>query len=113
MNVSKLVTTGLILGASVLGASSPAAAFAALPAIDEPRIALDYSDLDLSTADGIEALHRRIVLAARRVCSTPNQADLRIKELARECRAQAIEAAVRSIGNAELAAVHAAGRRRG
>jgi UrcA family protein len=108
MNVAKLVTTGLFLGVSLLGASASAAA----PS-DAPRIAVDYSDLDLTTRDGIEVLHRRIVNAARQVCPAPKNSDLRLKTLARECRAQAMDAAVRFIGNAELAAVHAAGRPRG
>jgi hypothetical protein len=38
---------------------------------------------------------------------------LPLKVLARACREQAIEGAVRSIGNAELAALHAAARPRG
>jgi UrcA family protein len=108
MNVAKLVTTGLFLGVSLLGASSSPAA-----QNDVPQVAVGYSDLDLTTRDGIAVLHRRIVNAARQVCPAPKNSDLQLKTLARECRAQAIDAAVRFIGNAELAAVHAAGRPRG
>ena len=110
MNVSKLVTTGLFLGVSLLCASVSAAAPSRS---DAPRVAVDYSDLDLTTRDGIDVLHRRIVLAARQVCPLPKNSDLQLRVLARECRAQAIDAAVRFIGNAELAAVHAGGRPRG
>ena len=110
MNVSKLVATGLFLGASLLCAPVNAAAPSGS---DAPRVAVDYSDLDLTTRDGIEVLHRRIVRAAHQVCPAPKNADLRLRVLARECRAQAIDAAVRFIGNAELAAAHAAARPRG
>lgn len=112
MNVAKLVTTSLIVGTSVLGASLTSAALAA-PPTDTVQLAVDYADLDLTTRDGLEVLHRRIVAAARTVCPAPRNADVKLKGLARECRTQAIEGALRSIGNAELAALHAASRSRG
>ena len=107
MNVAKLVTTSLILGASLTSAALAA------PPTNTVQIAVDYADLDLTTRDGLEVLHRRIVLAARTACPAPRNADVKLRGLARECRTQAIEGALRSIGNAELAALHAAGRDRG
>jgi UrcA family protein len=112
MNVAKLVTTSLIVGASVLGVAVSSPVLAG-PLTNTIQIAVDYADLDLTTRDGLEVLHRRIVAAARTVCPAPRNADVRLKGLARECRTQAIEGALRSIGNAELAALHAAGRDRG
>lgn len=112
MNVTKAVMTSSILGASVLLASVSSAAPAA-PLTSTTRIAVNYADLDLATRDGLVVLHRRIIAAARTVCPEPRNADVKLKGLARECRAQAIEGALRSIGNAELAALDAASRGRG
>ena len=112
MRVSKLVPPGSILVA--LLAVSASAGFPALatPAVsDGPRIEVSYDQLDLATRNGVEALHRQIVLAARTACPAPQSSDLRLRALARECRTQAIDAAVRSVGNAELTALHAARRR--
>lgn len=114
MKISKLVTANSIVGALLAVTASVGTAVAAPPASsDVVRVAVSYADLDLTTQDGIQALHRRVLVAARTVCPAPRNADVKFRGLARDCRAQAIEAAVRSIGNPALVALHTAGRQRG
>ena len=81
---------------------------------DVPVLAVDYSDLDLTTAKGVQALHRRLTTAVKRVCP---RTDVVLNALdrvaARECQKQALDRAVNEIGNADLAALHAATTTRG
>jgi UrcA family protein len=92
------------------------AAFAAEPngelAVPELRVA--YGDLDLAKPAGVQALHRRLEVAAERVCPrTDGRVKVEQRAAARECRKQALERAVRAIGSPELAALHAATTARG
>lgn len=59
-----------------------------------------FADLDISTADGAQALYERIVTAARSVC---RDADSRF---VRECRARAVANAVSGVGSPLLSAAH-------
>lgn len=114
MKGSNSIQPGSVLAA--LLAASAAAGFPALaapPFGDTTRIEVGYEHLDLATRTGLEALHRQIVSAARTACPMPQSADVRLRAMARQCRAQAVEAAVRSVGNAELTALHAASASRG
>jgi UrcA family protein len=79
-----------------------AAAFAAAPSrVGEVATkTVRFADLDLSTADGAQALYERIVTAARSVC---RDADSRV---VRECRARAVAEAVRGVGSPLLSAAH-------
>jgi UrcA family protein len=76
------------------------------------RIVVRYGDLNLASAEGARALHRRIVNAARRVCGGDSARELRLQREAAQCRKLAIARAVRDVGNAPLAAAHEARRRR-
>jgi UrcA family protein len=114
MKTWKLAWPGSILAVLLTAsASAGSPALAAPPQSDAPRIEVSYEHLDLATRAGLEALHRRILSAARTVCPAPQSADVRLRAMSRQCRAQAIEAAVRSVGNAELTALHAASGSRG
>lgn len=79
-----------------------------------PVLAVEYGDLDLTTAKGVQALHRRLTTAAKRVCP---RTDVVVNALdrvaARECQKQALDRAVNEIGNPDLAALHAATTTRG
>ena len=114
MRTDSMNRTVLALFAAV-GAIATATVVAAPATIDEvPQIAVDYSDLNLNTEEGIRVLHRRLVGAADRVCPrTDGRVKLEVKAAARECRKQALEQAVRDIGSPELAALHAATTTRG
>lgn len=60
-----------------------------------------FGDLDLSTAPGAQALYDRIRIAARDVCR--DSASYRAMH---ECRAAAVEGAVRGVANPLLSSVH-------
>jgi UrcA family protein len=59
-----------------------------------------FNDLDLSTGAGAQTLYERIAAAARAVCRGS------VHSHVRECRARAVEDAVRAIGNPLLSSVH-------
>jgi len=106
--------TCALLGALATAAllASPAIAAAADPAADVPRVSVQYSNLDLATSAGTRALYQRIRSAARKVCPAYDPLDLEAFAASQECQQQAIARAVRQIGNARLAAVHARARAR-
>jgi UrcA family protein len=58
-----------------------------------------FKDLDLSTAEGAKALYERITMAARTVCRDAGYD-------ARDCRARAVDDAVRAVGRPLLSSVH-------
>lgn len=85
------------------------------PAMAEPVVSSDkqalqfavrYSDLDLASSEGATTLYRRIVAAAHRVCPDSGVRDARTAKAIRECREHAIQRAVDSVGNPQLAAVY-------
>lgn len=85
------------------------------PAMADPAVASDkqalqtavrYSDLDLASSEGAATLYRRIVAAAQRVCPDSGVRDARSTQAIRECRAQAIQRAVDSVGSPQLAAIY-------
>jgi UrcA family protein len=59
-----------------------------------------FKDLDLSTAEGAQTLYERITMAARIVCRDAGYTQ------ERECRARAVDDAVRAVGRPLLSSVH-------
>ena len=59
-----------------------------------------FKDLDLSTAEGAQALYERISSAARIVCRDASSREVR------DCRARAIDDAVRAVGRPLLSSAH-------
>jgi len=59
-----------------------------------------FKDLDLSTAEGAQKLYQRITVAARVVCRDAHYTEIL------ECRAQAVDEAVRSVDRPLLSSVH-------
>jgi UrcA family protein len=59
-----------------------------------------FKDLDLSTGDGAATLYERITAAARIVCRDAVYTEVR------ECRARAVDEAVRTVGSPLLSSVH-------
>lgn len=59
-----------------------------------------FKDLDVSTANGAQALYGRISAAAREVCRAESYATVR------GCRAQAVDQAVQRVGNPLLSSIH-------
>lgn len=73
-------------------------------AIDTPpSMTVKYGDLDLTTQQGISTLYHRLSIAAERVCPAVDNQNLSALRHARACQSEAIERAVRSIGNPMLA----------
>ena len=73
---------------------------------DVPRLEVAYGDLDLTNAEGVKALLRRLTTAAERVCPrTDGRVGLERTLAARECRKQALEQAVRRIGSPDRKSV--------
>jgi len=59
-----------------------------------------FKDLDLATAEGAQKLYERITTAAQVVCREAHYTEIR------ECRAHAVDEAVRSVGIPLLSSVH-------
>jgi UrcA family protein len=98
---SALALTALAL----LGSAAPA--FAARTSVGEIATkVVRFDDLDLATAAGAQTLYERISAAARLVCRDADYRQIR------ECRAQAVDGAVKAVRSPLLSSVHrsAAGR---
>ena len=117
MNTATFATNSARLGRiAVLVGSLLAGSLAVAPVVsaqEAPSIVVKYSDLDLSTSDGATKLYQRINAAASMVCPYQNARELTFKAIGASCRAEAVERAVRSIHNTELAAIHDEHTRRG
>jgi UrcA family protein len=89
-----ILSAAALLGwsATTLGAPSPVGSIATKT--------VKFADLDISTAEGAQALYERIVMAARSVC---RDADSKV---VRECRVRAIADAVSGVDSALLSAAH-------
>ncbi len=115
-----LVRASAALGATLITAvgatliiGAATSAFAATPADAAPTVRVSYHDLNLATEQGTLALYARIVSAADKVCRVSDIRDLHQIAAAKQCRAQALERAVRDVGNERLAAVYTARRGHG
>jgi len=101
-----MAATGLAVGLSLAGG-----AFAA-PAADLPRQAVvKYSDLNLANAAGLEALRRRINLAAREVCGPqPDIREIGDSQTYRACvtraQAQAKQPLAEAMASTRLEEIH-------
>lgn len=82
--------TKLFLIPLALGAAMPALAAEPLPV--ESRTVIT-ADLDLTTANGREALDRRLVRAAADVCGAAAQVDLDGRNAVRACRVEVLAGA--------------------
>lgn len=83
---SALVTAALILGGPLKAQTAPA----------DPQTYVSMvrtSDLDLASPAGERKLEQRLAMAAREVCGTASDVDLRGKKAVRECRKEAIDRA--------------------
>ena len=73
-----------------------------------PGIRVSYSDLDLNTASGVDALYRRINTAAQRWCEDLNlRTGSRINSGYRECVTDTVNNTVGSLNLPTLSALHA------
>ena len=69
-------------------------------------ISVKYSNAELERHDGVENVYGRIRKAARIVCDETDVRNLARRKEYLECYNRAVEAAVATIGDARLAALH-------
>ncbi len=96
----------LALAGAIVAAGMATSSFAA-SAPGAPAVAVRYDDLNLATPQGVNALYRRISLAARQVCPDFYSRDLVMVAAAKSCQAEAVAHAVNETHNAQLASLHA------
>ncbi len=99
--------------AACLLAGSLGVAGAATPANEAPSVVVSYSDLDLTTTEGVHALYSRIAFAARQVCPFDGDTQLSRVALAHACRQAAIDRAVAQVHSGQLAALNNGHAKRG
>lgn len=79
------LTTLLMPATLLLGAAFSQPAVAQTAPAHAPSVAVVHADLDLSNSADRERLQRRLRIAARQVCGTGFDFDLRSQNAAREC----------------------------
>jgi UrcA family protein len=102
-NRNKTGRIAMLVGCLLAG--SLGVAQAATPAADVPTVVVSYNDLDLSSTDGAQTLYKRISAAAHKVCPFEDTVQPLRVALNNACREAAIERAVTSVNNAQLATV--------
>jgi UrcA family protein len=88
-------------GFAVVGSTAIAA-----PHTESRAATVNYADLDLESAAGVEALYARIRSAAKKVCGTAEIRDIAARADMSACRSAAMDKAVAAVGNEALAARH-------
>lgn len=94
----KFATRSALLSACLLLGWSGSALGAGLDGLETKTV--KFKDLDISTANGAQALYGRIGAAARDVCRAESYAT------ARNCRALAVDQAVQGVGSPLLNSIH-------
>jgi UrcA family protein len=106
------MTTAIRRSLAVAGAFAAltvaTASFAAAPDVASHSVSVRYDDLNLSSPAGVNALYRRISVAARQVCPDIYSRDLNVAAAGKRCLADAVAKAVSEVNNPQLALVHAA-----
>jgi len=74
---------------------------------DAPSVQVRYDDLDLSRADGVKALYRRIRNAAENVCGAAETRSPALTRQWRDCFHTAVDDAVRTVDRPMLSSLHA------
>ena len=96
----KIATRSALLSACVLLGWSGAAVGADNGVDGFAAKTVKFKDLDISTANGAQALYGRIGAAARDVCRAESYATVR------NCRAGAVDQAVRGVASPLLSSIH-------
>ena len=89
-----VLSTLMLLGAAAAAVAAPSRVG------DVATKVVRFNDLDLSTAVGARTLYERISTAARVVCRDAAYTEMR------ECKARAVDEAVRAVGSPLLSSVH-------
>lgn len=93
MATSKLFSLP-VLAVSLLAISTPAIAGTSPAVLEWKDKAVEYVDLDLSTAKGQERLKTRVKQAVKQVCGSPRAISLRERMDQSRCEAEAIATAM-------------------
>jgi UrcA family protein len=102
MNAKPNMIVGIVLLAAAAAFAGSASAQTPNPGNSASQ-SVHYRDLNLSTAEGVQTLYRRIRLAALAGCEQIAASPPYIFE---GCTRTAITAAVRAVNNADLTAMH-------
>ena len=103
--MTRLATTMLLFGGlASLAVAGTAGALTAV--LDAPSVAVQYNSDALASDNGTRALYRRLSLAAEQVCPNPGDTRL-VSAVVKQCRQEALTAAVNKIHSQRLAALHA------
>ncbi len=97
----KLAALVAATGLAFVGSAAVAA-----PATETRQVTVNYADLNLKSAAGVEALYSRLRTASRQVCGSASGLDVASARDMRACRARALSGAVAKIDNAALNARH-------
>jgi UrcA family protein len=111
LQLTALTRTALLVGCSLVGALGVAQADT--PTDEAPSLVVRYGDLDLATDAGVQALYRRLAVAAQEVCPFEDSKSLAQVSYSHTCRAKAIARAVHDINSPRLAALQAGHSNRG
>jgi UrcA family protein len=90
------------VGAAAFGSTAQAAEQSAVV----PSITVRYADLNLNTAEGVEALYARLRAAAQKVCGHEPERALVERIDWKTCYTQALEAAVSNVKSDHLSVLH-------
>jgi UrcA family protein len=91
-----------VFGAVSFGSDAQAAEQSAVV----PSVTVRYADLNLNTAEGVEALYARLRAAARKACGPQPSRALVERIDWRTCYTAALEAAVSNVKSEQLSALH-------
>lgn len=104
--MNKILILAAATAVAALFTGSPA--FAQEPA-PSSQLIVSYADLDLSSAQGVRTLDRRLRSAVEAVCGPTSSADPRGKNQVRQCRTETLavaraerDQAIASIGNGQI-----------
>jgi UrcA family protein len=96
------------LAAGYLGLCAPVSRAAdAVPGYEPTAKMVQYGDLNLATAQGVERLYQRIVGAANEVCNAHGDRSLKNMARSQMCIRESIRSAVAAAGVPQLSALYA------
>lgn len=95
-----------LLTVTLFAAFASGAAICSAAEGNAPQSTVKYGDLNLSSAQGANALYSRIRIAAQEVCHPLDRRDMASKQLFANCVHKAIANAVSKVDQASLVAVY-------
>jgi UrcA family protein len=89
-----MTARSLIFSMVAAAALYPASASAASIVVEAaPSVKVSFADLDIGAETGRETLSRRIAVAAKQVCGTPSERNLKFIMANTQCRKEAVSSA--------------------